>query len=216
MRSARGATLIDILVGLALLSVAGGGIFAGFKGALDAWALTQQVAGEQHNARVTLDWFARRVRMAGAGYAGARFAVADRSDVVFLADTNGDGRVECYRLALNPTDGVVYVNSTEAATAGAAPPDCSTGLGQPLSTAVEARRIAVTGLTLRYFDLSPGAGTELAAVPLSAADRGRIGRIETSIVVFGFLPFVGPTPPPATSSFAAARATRLSTQITIR
>lgn len=173
----RGITLLDLLVGLMLLAVGAVGVFSGFKSALAGWTTGQQFVGEQHNARVALDWMTRRLRMAGNGFGGARFELANASEVVFYGNTDGDPAIECYRVYLNAAEGVVYVNATEAACAG--------GVGQPLTANVEARTFLVTGLTLRYFDREAGSGNALTTLPLSSLDRAKIGRIEIEIRVAG-------------------------------
>lgn len=189
----RGITLLDLLVGLMLLAVGALGIFAGFKSALAGWTTGQQFVGEQHNARVTLDWMTRRLRMAGNGFGGARFQLADVSEIVFYGNSDGDPAIECYRVYLNAAEGVVYVNTTETVCAG--------GVGQPLTANVEARTFVVTGLTLRYFDRAAGSGNALTALPLSSLDRAKIGRIEIEIRVAGV---------------QAASPTSMTTQVIIR
>ncbi|MDR7518766.1 MAG: hypothetical protein QN131_12110 [Armatimonadota bacterium] len=177
----RGAVLTDVIVGLSILAIATGGIFAGFKGSLTAWTAAQQFSGEQHNARLVLDWTVRRVRAAGNGYAGPHVTVAGATEIVFYGDTNGDGRVECYRIYRNASEEVVYANITEVP----AVPDCSTGTGQPLTASVEARSLAIVSLDLRYFDGSPGGGVELARPVTDPLTRALIRRVLVTIQVRG-------------------------------
>ncbi len=167
-----------------LLGVGAIGIFAGFKSALAGWTTGQQFVGEQHNARVVLDWMTRRLRMAGNEYPGARFAYANTSEIVFYGNTDADPAFECFRFHLG-TDAVtgtpvVKVNTTEAACAG--------GDGESLTAGAEAKNFSVTGLTLRYFDGGAGAGTQLTALPLNSLDRAKIRRIEVEIRVAGVQP----------------------------
>lgn len=173
----RGITLLDLLVGLMLLAVGATGIFFGFKSALTGWTTGQQFVGEQHNARLTLDWLTRRLRMAGNENPNLRFDVADASEIVFYGNTDADVAIECYRVYLNATERVVYVNANEASCAG--------GVGQPLSANVEAKGFAVTSFVLRYFDQETGPGNELTAVPLSVLDRAKIRRVEVEVRVLG-------------------------------
>jgi Tfp pilus assembly protein PilW len=176
----RGITLMDLLVGLSLMAVAAGGIFAGFKGSLKAWTIAQQYAGEQHNARMVLDWATRRLRMAGKEFPGTAIAVADADDIVFFADTNDNGNAECHRLYLNSPERVVYSYVGEVAS-------CTTQAGQPMSANVEAQTLAVTTLSLQYFD---GSGNLLTPLPLTQAQRTLVRRVELTIAANGlqFLP----------------------------
>jgi hypothetical protein len=176
----RGLTLVDVLVGLMVLAIGSSGIFAGFRGSLHAWTIAQQRVGEQHNARLVLDWMARRLRMAGYGYAGSTpsIAVADAHEVVFYANTNGGATVECHHIYLSPT-GVVFVNVTQL------PADCRTGTGDPLTTNLEVQALSVTGMTFKYFDGGAGPGTELTSLPLSPLDRSRVKQVQITLQVSG-------------------------------
>jgi hypothetical protein len=176
----RGITLMDLLVGLSLMAVSAGGVFAGFKGSLKAWTIAQQYAGEQHNARMVLDWGTRRLRMAGKDYPSTPIAVADAANIVFFADTNGNGNAECHRLYLNAAERVVYSYVGEVAS-------CTTQAGEPMSANVEAQTLAVTSLSLQYFD---GSGNLLTPLPLTQAQRTLIRRVELTIAANGlqFLP----------------------------
>ena len=171
---------MDLLVGLSLMAVSAGGVFAGFKGSLKAWTIAQQYAGEQHNARTVLDWATRRLRMAGNSFAGTAIDVAKADDIVFFADTNDNGVAECHRLYLNTVERVVYTYVGEVAS-------CATQVGEPMSANVEAQTLAVTALTLRYFD---GSGNLLTPLPLTQAQRTVVRRVELTIAANGlqFLP----------------------------
>lgn len=177
--STRGAVLMDVLVGMTILALAAGGIFAGFKGSLRAWTTAQQLAGEQHNARLVLDWAARRLRAAGNGYAGVPFLRAEASNIVFVGDTDGNGQMECHRLYLNATQGVVYAARLEPLPGILS--QCESAVGDPLTATIEARSLAVTALTLRYFDDSTGGGAEYALPVTDAFARSRIRRVQIAI-----------------------------------
>lgn len=180
----RGITLMDLLVGLSLLAVAAGGVFAGFKGSLKAWTIAQQYAGEQHNARLVLDWATRRLRMAGSGFAGTPFARAEVDEVVFYGNTDDNpATIECHHIYLNAGQGVVYAHTAQL------PTDCNTPDtgGQPLSANVEAQTLAVTALNLQYFD----ADGVLLPPPLTGAQLTNVHRIQMTIAASG-LQFLGP------------------------
>jgi hypothetical protein len=175
----RGAALMDVLVGLTILSLAAGGIFAGLKGSLGAWTIGQQLTGEQHNARLVLDWTARRLRASGNGYTGVPFLRVEANNVVFVGDTDGNGQVECHRLYLNATQGVVYAARVEPLPVTLS--QCESAVGDPLTASMEARSLAVTALTLRYFDDSAGGGVEYAPPVTDPFARSRIRRVQITI-----------------------------------
>lgn len=177
---------MDVLVGLMVMAIGAGGIFAGFRATLTTWIVSQQFTGEQHNARTTLEWTARRVRMTGNGYTGSvpPIEVAAANEVVFYANTDADAAVECHRVSLNA--GVVYANETEL------PTDCRTVIGQPISANVEARELVVTSLMFEYFSGDVGAGIPLTTLPLSEPDRARVRRIQMTIGVRGVQPTAVP------------------------
>jgi hypothetical protein len=181
LRRTRGAALMDVVVGLMVLALAAGGIFAGLKGSMRAWATTQQFAGEQHNARLVLDWAVRRLRAAGSRYDGVPLLVAAQTEVVFAGDTDGNGVVECHRIYRNAVENVVYASRIEPwnPSGGA---QCASAIGEPLTANVEFRNLTVTGLTLRYFDDAPGAGSELNPLPVTdPRARSSVRRIEITI-----------------------------------
>ena len=189
-RNEQGITLVDLIVGLLLLAIGGVGIFSGYRAALAGWKVSQQFAGEQQNARAVLDWVTRRARMAGNNpdnvpYPGIRFQLASATAIVFTGNTDGDSAIECHRIYLNTAEGVVYAHETEL------PSLCAGGVGRPLSARIEANRLTVTGLAIRYFDREAASGNELMTVPLSGLDRARIRRIAIQITVRG-VQFVGP------------------------
>lgn len=147
-------TLMDVVVGLALMTVAALGIFAGFKGALTGWTVAQQVTAESHNARFVLEYVARLLRMAGNEYAGGPpLAVTHPDEIVFLGNTDDDPQVECYSI-YRDGQGVVRIFVMELAGADPPPAACTgaraAGAGQPLTTQVEARDITVEDLRLSY------------------------------------------------------------------
>jgi len=184
LRRARGAALMDVVVGLTVLTLAAGGIFAGLKGSMRAWITAQQFAGEQHNARLVLDWTARRLRAAGNGFDGVPLLRATGTDVVFAGDTDGNGVIECHRIYLNATEAVVYASRMEPIPADTSL--CGAAQGDPLTANVEVRNLTVTGLSLQYFDGAPGAGTLLAVGALAdPLVRSSVRRIQITIQARG-------------------------------
>jgi hypothetical protein len=179
----RGAILMDVTVGLAILAMAAGGIFAGFKASLNAWSTAQQFAGEQHNTRIVLDWAARRLRGMGSGYFGVPLLWAATTDVAFVGDTNGDGQIECHRIYLNADEEVVYAFSGPAPSQVAS---CATMTGSPLTANVEARNLTITGLDMQYFDDSQDGGAAYATLPITdPLARSAVRRIRITIQARG-------------------------------
>ena len=200
LENRRGITLLDLLVALSLLAIAAGGIFAGFRGSLKAWTIAQQYTGEQHNARLVLDWTSRRVRMAGNGFAGTAITVAAAGEVVFFGNADVDPAVECFRIYRNTNPALGEVNVVYAA--ASEDPNCgaiATSVGQPLSAYEEVQSLAVTALTLQYFDgINP---SPLGPLPLTGTQRATVRRIEITLSANG-VQFLAPF--------------TLSTQVTIR
>ncbi len=198
----RGISLLDLLVGLSLLAIAAGGIFAGFKGSLKAWTVAQQYTGEQHNARLVLDWASRRLRMAGNGFAGTPLEWAAAEEIRFFGNTDDDTAVECYRIYRNTNPAVGEVNVVYAAVNEGSgcftPVPIATQVGQPLSAYEEVQALAVTALSMQYFNAS---GAALGPSPLDATRRATIRRVEITIAASG-VQFLNPF--------------TLSTQVTIR
>jgi hypothetical protein len=63
---------------------------------------------------------------------------------------------------------------------------CGSAVGDPLTANVEVRNLTVTGLSLRYFDDSPGAGAPLGASALAdPLVRSSVRRIQISIQARG-------------------------------
>lgn len=180
----RGAALTDILVGLMIFSLAASGIFAGYKAALAAWITAQQFAGEQHNARLVLDWAIRRIRAAGSVYAGGTpIITAGASEIVFIGDADGNNQVECHRIYLNSGEGVVYAGRIEPL-----PADlnlCRTVVGNPITANVEARSLVVTSLDIAYYDGSPGAGSPLVPPVTGSTALASIRRVGITIQAQG-------------------------------
>jgi hypothetical protein len=120
---------------------------------------------------------------AGGGFAGVPLLRAAQTDVAFAGDTDGNGAVECHRIYLNATDNVVYASRIEPIPAD--PASCGSAVGEPLTANVEVRNLTVTGLTLRYFDGSPGAGAELAAPITDSIARSSVRRVQITIEARG-------------------------------
>lgn len=176
---ARGATVMEIVVALAVMSLVMLAIFAAFKTALGSWRVTHQFTSEQQASRSLLEWLSRRIRLAGVGYTEApgspAVAIGGANRIVFRADTDGNGSAECHDIYLR--DGVVYDRVGDAS--------CASGTEQPLTPAREAGRLEVTSLTFSYYNASTVSPTHRLSVPLSDPDRYLVRRIEIIVGIRG-------------------------------
>jgi type II secretory pathway component PulJ len=96
-RSARGVSLPDLLISLAVLALVLAGVFGILHGSLRAYGWGAARVEAQQSARVALERMARELREAGydpaaAGIAPIVVAAADR--VTFQRDLNGNGVVD--------------------------------------------------------------------------------------------------------------------------
>ncbi len=169
-----GFTVLELLVGLALfglVALAGSAVFsATFRG----WTSGRDLADEQQNARVVLEWMTRRIRMAGYNTpvgTTAFFTEADATSLTFLADIDGDGTAELHRFCLEPTQGVVR---EEVGTVSAG---CTTSTGIPI-TSRGIRPPRIVSLQFTYID---GRENTLTPLPLDAASRALMSRVRISL-----------------------------------
>ncbi len=175
----QGFTVLELLVALALfglVALAGSAVFsATFRG----WTSGRDLADEQQNARVVLEWMTRRIRMAGYNTpvgTTAFFTEADATSLAFLADIDGDGTAELHRFCLEPTEGIVREE------VGAVSTGCTTSTGVPI-TSRGIRPPRIVGLQFAYFDGREvdGLGNLLGPLPLSAASRALMSRVRISL-----------------------------------
>jgi hypothetical protein len=172
-RTRRGATVLEVLVALSLFAVvalAGSWVFsATFR----AWIAGRDLADEQQNARLVLEWMVRRIRLAGLNVTSTAeyFGEATATSVAFLADVDGDGAPEWHRFCLEPTEGVVRMET------GAVSPGCTPTTGVPL-TSRGVRPPRVLTLQFAYYD---GRQSALAPLPLAAQQRPGIARVRVTL-----------------------------------
>ncbi|MDR7455325.1 MAG: prepilin-type N-terminal cleavage/methylation domain-containing protein, partial [Armatimonadota bacterium] len=95
----RGATVLEVLVALSLFAVVALAGSYVFSATFRAWIAGRDLADEQQNARLVLEWMVRRIRLAGFNVTSTAeyFGEAAASSMAFLADVDGDGTPEWHR-----------------------------------------------------------------------------------------------------------------------
>ncbi|MCL6552840.1 MAG: prepilin-type N-terminal cleavage/methylation domain-containing protein [Firmicutes bacterium] len=175
-RRCAGYTILEVLIALSLLGVLLLASFSLFNTAFQGMLAGKDLQDTNQNARLVLEWMARRVRMAGFGLSANEtelFVEAAQDAVTFRTDRDGDGTPEYHRFCR--ANGTVLVVDG----AGARPTGpCS---GDPLSSR-GLRAVTVTDLSFTYFD---DGNTMLPydALSTSATTRARIRRVRIELDV---------------------------------
>lgn len=178
VRGQRGFTVLELLVGLALFGLVALVSTAVFSTTFRGWTSGRDLADEQQNARMVLEWMTRRIRMAGYNTPFGTtefFSQADAASLTFLADIDGDGSAEFHRFCVDTTQGVVR---EEVGTVSAS---CTSSTGNPI-TSRGIRPPRIVGLQFAYFDgrEADGMGNLLSPLPLSA-DRTLVARVRITL-----------------------------------
>lgn len=154
----QGLTLTELMISLAIFGVIMGVLFGFLVGARDSYSETREKAQYQQSMRAVMSLITREVRSAGCnpspeavGFAFDKFAVADAGQLQVRMDLNGDLDI----VDVGPDENVSY-----AFAGGDLTRDNGNG-PQVILRGIQA-------FTFTYFD---EVGNELAAVPLSAANR---------------------------------------------
>jgi hypothetical protein len=172
--------VLELLVGLALFGLVALASSAVFSTTFRGWTSGRDLADEQQNARMVLEWMTRRVRMAGYNTPFGTtefFTQADVASLAFLADINGDGSAELHRFCLDTTQGVVREEVGTVSTT------CTASTGTPI-TSRGIRPPRIVGLQFAYFDGREidGLGNLLGPLPLTApADRSLVVRVRITL-----------------------------------
>jgi prepilin-type N-terminal cleavage/methylation domain-containing protein len=167
-RAQSGATLIELLVGIAILAAFACGAQLFLRSILRSVRVLE-VTGEAHeSARVGIHLIERDLRGAGYGVPDAlrpALPLATRTEVRIASDLNGDGDTADSNEAVGYAfDAARHLLTRSQGTASP----------QPM---IEG--LADSGLTFAYFD---AAGGPLPS-PVGAADRARIHRIDVTLSV---------------------------------
>lgn len=167
-RGEAGMTLVEILVGLVILSIVTATLSTILFSSTRLGASTSRRADVQGACRQALSLMTTEVRQAGAdprippvGIVGIVYA--DSVTLHVRADNSGDGVIQ----TVEPSEDITYgfVDSTNT-------------LNRDSGTGAVAVMTNVTAMTLTYFDAT---NTPLPALPLSAGDAALVQSVGVSI-----------------------------------
>lgn len=167
MRDARGLTLVELVVSVALFGLVAAAGAAVVGSAVRLAAATKRWSEAEHHARAVVERVAMLLRSAGYGAGGQRLTVAHRTRVEFLADLSDS--------TAGPEVHGVYLSS------GGVLQEVSGGGVFPLST--QDGGVRVVSFALAYFD---AAGQELGPLPLDPELQDRVARVRVR-AAFRFL-----------------------------
>ncbi len=148
-QGARGFTLLELLVVLAIQGILLAAVATSFTGQLTADDLQEQISAMQQNARAAMTMVIREARTAGYDPARAGFArlTYDPARLVIAADRNGDGDLG------DANERVVYFHDSD----GLKLRRDTGGGGQPLAEDIE-------GFAVEYLDAAGNATTVAARI----------------------------------------------------
>jgi len=172
-----GFTVLEVLLALALFGTILVSAWAVFSSYFRAFNVGRDFADEHQNARATLEWITRRVRMAQVA-AQSSGAPLPLDALNLIADLTRDGTLEQYRFCLDATEGVV--RQQQISPAGSAPPATCTA-GDPL-TSRGVRPLRVVALEFRYY-AGAGGAPELPPGLVPGGVIPGVGRVEITMVV---------------------------------
>jgi len=161
-------TLVEMLVALAIFSVAMVVLFSFLVNSRQNYSNISERVEYQQSMRATLSLFSREIRSAGCDPTDAgfeRFTQAESGQVRFRMDLDGDGAIEI----TEPAEDVNYRFLPDEGRV-----ERRNGAGAPWQVFLN----NVTNLTFSYFDTD---GDPLGPPPLSQADREQIRAIEIGI-----------------------------------
>ena len=160
----RGLTFTELMIALAIFGVIMAVIFGFLSGARNSYGDTRERAQYQQSMRAVMSLVTRELRSTGCDPSGAGFdyfAVADDDQMVCRMDLNGDADFT----DLGPDENISYtfVNGTLVRNNG---------------TGDQVILRGITNMAFTYFDAN---GTQLAAVPLTPANRALVRYVGINI-----------------------------------
>jgi type IV pilus assembly protein PilW len=174
-----GFTLVELMVAMAISSVVLGLVVATLYSQQKNHVTQDALVDMQQSVRAALEVMGSDLKMAGydpTGTAGATFLIADRAELQFQVDLNGDGDFVDAVLGSDPGEVIRYALTNDAARDGVAdgtPCDLGRELdGGGLQVLAE----NIDALNFIYFDRN---GIEL---PTPVADRSQISSVQVTII----------------------------------
>jgi type IV pilus assembly protein PilW len=174
-----GFTLVELMVAMAISSVVLGLVVATLYSQQKNHVTQDALVDMQQSVRAALEVMGSDLKMAGydpTGMAGATFLVADRAELQFQVDLNGDGDFVDAVLGSDPGEVIRYALTNDADRDGVAdgtPCDLGRELdGGGLQVLAE----NIDALNFVYFDRN---GIEL---PTPVADRSQISSVQVTII----------------------------------
>lgn len=164
----RGFTLVELMVAISLMGVAGLVIFGVFVSSQSSLVDTQQVLDAQSDTRIVLGMIAQDIRSAGSDLQGVipGLAVCSNDSVRVMSDLNVNGLIDVGSI---PAEDITWVwNSADETLLRA--------------TSVETIAIVrnVSAFAINYLD---AAGADILPLPLTATDRSRVRAVQVFLTV---------------------------------
>ncbi len=167
--------MVELLVSLLLTSIIMAAVYSVYRVQTHSAKVQESRLEAQEYARSVLDMMVREIRNAGyapTGAACAGVAAASAQSIQFLYDANANG------VCTDSDEDITYTFDTTGCT-GSLGNITRNGSGNPLTNC------NVTSFSLSYFKQD---GTALTSLPLSAADRLTIQRVNITLTVQSLKP----------------------------
>jgi type IV pilus assembly protein PilW len=150
-KKAAGVTLIELMIVLVIAAVLVAGVYSLFITQQRSYAVQDQVAGAQQDARAALDIMAREIRMAGFGTgAGSDSGFTDGSNSITIS-SNPSG--DTYQFAVEPSNNATGPDTLTVVLGAVA---LGTVSGVTVNTVTLTSAAPTTTPVLFSFDLLPG------------------------------------------------------------
>ena len=174
-----GFTLVELMVAMVISTVVLGLIVASLFSQQKNHVTQDALVDMQQSLRAALEVMGSDLKMAGydpIGSAGAAFLVADRAELQFQLDRNGDGDFVDIVLGTDPGELIRYALTNDADRDGVAD-GTACDLGRALDGGgLQVLAENIDALNFVYFDRN---GTEL---PTPVADRSLISSVQVTVV----------------------------------
>jgi type IV pilus assembly protein PilW len=178
-KSNQGFTLIELMMAIAVLSIALGAIYSLFRNQVIAHNTNREVVAMQQNVRAALSFMERDIRMAGfdpTGTSGADIVIANGAQLQFSIDRNENGTIDA-------GETITYALNNDADGNGRAD-GTPCNLGRNSGSGLQTLALNIDALNFDYFDADGNSITNKAVTPwvVPAAQIADIRSIQISIV----------------------------------